>query len=289
MDSKLQAGYEECRRIMQAHGKSYYFATSFFPRKQRQAIYALYALVRQPDDIVDNPQGKTPQQLRQELDEWIIRFYNSLQNPTGVTVPLYAAITTTYREYEFPLEWAQSFFRSMHSDVNVHTYQTYQDLEQYMYGSAGVVGYFMAALIGLRDEQSLEYAKRLGYACQLTNFLRDIQMDYKELGRIYIPLEDMKRFGLSEVDIAQEQFTSQFRELMLFEVRRAENLYREVDAYLRSLHKKRGKTPFLIASNLYRAIHGELAKQDYNPFLGRASTSYSKKLFLTARTVLTSR
>lgn len=283
LNSQLTEGYEACRQIMQRSGKSYYFATSlFFDVWMKRSTWALYAFFRIPDDIVDEQPDKTPEQLTTEL-ELFAQGWRDAFHQEHISDPKLAAIVNTFKRTQIPLAEAESFLHSMAMDVHKKRYATYEELEEYMYGSAGVVGYMMARVIGFSDPRALAYAKVLGYAMQLTNFLRDIDADYQELGRIYMPLEELAAYGLSEQDIAQRRWSPQFQKFMEFQIKRAGELYAEGNKCLPLLSRE-GRFAYQMASVLYGRILTKLQQQGCNPFAGRASTSLAEKMWLLVKT-----
>lgn len=283
MDLNLQEGYEACRKIMKASGKSYYFATSLFGDVwMKRFTWALYAFFRIPDDIVDEQLDKAPEVLDVELSDFAQSWRTALAAGTSNNAKM-AAIVDTFKRCAIPAEYGESFLRSMALDIRKKQYATYTDLEEYMYGSAGTVGIMMAMVIGYEDPQAPEYAKTLGYAMQLTNFLRDIDKDYQELGRIYMPQDELARFNLSHADIANRMWSEDFKAFMEFQVSRAWSLYEDGNKCLPLLNPK-GRFAYKMASVLYSRILTKLAQQDFNPFVGRASTSFGEKLWLLLKT-----
>jgi phytoene synthase len=167
----------------------------------------------------------------------------------------------------------------MIQDITVSRYATYAELEEYMYGSAAVVGIMMSYVIGFKDEGTLERAKALGEAMQLTNFLRDIQEDYRDRGRIYVPLEDLARFGVSEDDFREQKMSPEFIELMRFEIDRARKLYAYAEPGIAELAPS-GRFAIRLASRVYAAILIKIEQAGYNVFLGRVKTTKFEKLTL---------
>lgn len=285
MNQTLAAGYEACRNIMRVHGKSYYFATSLFGDVwMKRSTWALYAFFRIPDDIVDEHTERGADIMTRELDAYISEWRTAMQRGSSPDVRMHA-IVDTFQRLDIPKEYGESFLDSMRADITKSRYATYAELENYMYGSAGVVGYMMAYVIGFADAQALEYSKTLGYAMQLTNFLRDLDADFAQLGRVYMPEDELARFGLSVEDIAQKNWSPQFREFMKFQVTRTWTLYEEGNKCLSLLNPK-GRFAYRMASVLYSRILNKLEQQDYNPFVGRVSTSLGEKIYLLCKTRL---
>lgn len=274
----------QARSILRQHGKSYYFSTCLFPRELQEATWAVYAFVRLPDEIVDNSPQDTPddlrrirQQLLSFLDEWR-QAYKTGQSEH----PILRVTAETWHRYSIPYEYSEDFMRAMIQDTEKTDYATYAELEAYMYGSAAVIGLMMSHLVGFEGAHTLEHAKKLGYAMQLTNFLRDIDEDFQTRNRVYMPADEMAQFGLSRDDIAACRFSPQFREFMQFQAKRAHQLYEDANPGIAQLNKE-GRFAVAMASTLYRAILGKLEQQDFNPFAKRASTSFPHKLVLMSQ------
>lgn len=276
--------FEACRLINKKYGKSYYFATYFFPRDLKQATYSLYAFFRLPDEIVDSQGLKKSDLVMNELQSFK-QEWKSAYNTGKTDNPVLRATAFTFKKYNIPFEYSEVFLDSMIQDVDTNRYATYKDLEGYMYGSAAVVGIMMSYVIGFSDKQALIYAEKLGYAMQITNFLRDIKEDYKERNRIYMPQQDLSRFGLTESDIAQERMSENFINFMKFQIDRARILYEEADKGIAML-SKRGRFAVRIASVLYGNILYEIEKQEYNIYKKRARVSFGKKIYLVIKTIL---
>ena len=172
-------------------------------------------------------------------------------------------------------------------DVQNTRYETFDDLYVFCYRVAGVVGLMMTYVLGYKDKAAFEYAENLGIAMQLTNILRDIQED-KEMGRIYLPLEDLRRYGVTEEDIIEERKSVQLRRMVKFQVQRAHRYYEEADKGIVMLHRK-SQFAILSASKIYRGILLKIEARDYNPFLGRVFVSQMKKVAILIREVLRTR
>lgn len=277
--------YQEAKAITKKYGTSYYFATRFFPDEMRYATYALYAFFRLPDEIVDNPAGdKTPAELSQELEEWHEKWrqaYKTEDTDSGIL----NITAETFKKFDIPYQYSEDFLKAMKQDITKERYQTYQELEDYMYGSAAVVGLMMSHVIGFSDKKALEYAEKLGYAMQLTNFLRDIREDYELRGRIYMPLDEMARYTLGEEDIKNHVVDDRFTPFMKFQVERTRELYTEADKGIKYLNPD-GRFAVIMARTLYSAILGKIEEQDYDVYSKRARTSKREKVYLLGKQVL---
>ena len=272
------ADLEEARRLHKKHGTSYYFATAFFPRHLREATFALYAFFRVPDELVDNPDSGDP---RRALEDWRGDWRRAYR--TGEAEhPVLRATAHVFHRYEIPYEHSEAFLSAMFRDLDDTRYPTYADLENYMYGSAAVVGLMMSHVIGFSDPSALPFAEKLGHAMQLTNFLRDIDEDFSQRGRIYLPLDEMARFNVSPEQIAERRFDRNFEALMRGQAARAHRLYDEAAPGIPLLHPD-GQRAVRVAATLYRAILTKLEAQGFDPFAGRARTSAVEKAVLAAR------
>jgi 15-cis-phytoene synthase len=275
-----EADFEAARRLQKKHGTSYYFATCLFPKELRQATFALYAFFRVPDEFVDNPTAADSG--RRQLERWRSDWERTYQSGGSGDDPVLRATAHVFQKYQIPYGYSESFLDAMERDLSDDTYEDYAALERYMYGSAAVVGLMMSHVIGFSDPRALAYAEKLGYAMQLTNFLRDIDEDFSARGRVYLPKDELARFGVSRQNIQDRAFDPDFRALMQFQIDRAYRLYEESAAGIALLNPD-GRFAVRTASALYREILVKLGQQENNPFLGRARTSTLEKTRLTAR------
>lgn len=284
MDARLKAALAACRQIQKKHGRSYYFATLFLPARMRLATFALYAFFRVPDEIVDNPQVKSEDEVKTRLLAWRDKWRQAWRDQAS-NEPVLLAAAWVFRKYNIPYRLSEDFLAAMVQDTEKKEYQTYAELEKYMYGSAGVVGMMMCYVIGFSDPQALELAQKVGRAMQLTNFLRDIDEDYARRGRIYLPTEELARFGLSLQDIIQKNFSPDFSRFMDFQIARARKLYSTGLNGLEYLAPP-GRLAVRTAAVLYGAILDKIKKQGNNVFAGRAHTGLAEKLWLFLTRVL---
>jgi 15-cis-phytoene synthase len=276
----LEECYEFCRAVQKAHSRTYHFSTRLFPPEIRRHVHALYAFTRHADEIVDDPKKGASAEARLEALEAFEAGTMAALVGEEVEDPILRAFTNTARECGIGQNHLKSFMRSMKMDIYVRRYPTYEDLKEYMYGSAAVVGLMMCRVIGVEAEEALPHAEALGEAMQLTNFLRDVREDW-ERGRVYLPLADLKRFGYSEEDLGTGRVNETFVELMRFEIERARMLYLIADQGMH--HIPRGlRYPILVARHLYAAILERIEELDYDVFSGRAGTSFAEKLRVAA-------
>jgi phytoene synthase len=280
----LAEGFRKCQEITRKFGTSYYFATQFFPREVRRAIYAVYAFARIPDEFVDNPDQTDLEQSRRQIEEFRQEWRQAMEEK-GSSDAILAAIAATFHKYRIPLEEGEAFFDSMLQDTEKMTYADYAELEKYMYGSAGVIGLMVTRIVGYSSDEAFKHALQLGYAFQLTNFLRDIREDWDVRRRVYIPQDELQKFGLSNEDIADHRYGEKFIALMKFQIERNREIYRESQKGIPML-SARGRTAVKIAYVLYAGILTEIEKLDHNVFRQRARTGFGRKLKLAAKALL---
>lgn len=283
-DHKLQAAFRHCRDIHKRHGKSYYFATRFFPKALRQATWALYAWMRLPDDIVDLAGEKSIAEVTAELNQWGADWKQAYETKTSDN-PVLLASQYVFHTYDIPYSYAEAFLSAMRQDLTKTRYATYKDLEEYMYGSAGVVGLMMSHIVGYKNKETLEHAKQNGYAMQLTNFLRDVKEDLEDRNRIYLPQEELTRFEITEADLRSGEMTEKMYQFIRFQIDRADNLYEKSWPAITNLGKS-GRLPVRLASVLYRQILRKIEKQDLNVFIKRARTSTLEKIISASKVIM---
>ena len=224
-DPILREYYRHCRRIHRRHDPTYYWATRRLPGEVRPAVHAVYAFVRVTDEIVDGPRRpKDPAARRAALDRWELMLGDALRGAGGHAHPVVAALADAGYRHRLPLGELGLYFDSMRKDAEPVRVQTWNELERYMQGSAGSVGRILAALLGVPAERRDEFAS-LALAFQLTNFVRDVREDW-DLDRVYLPAEDLQRFGVSVDQIERRDLTPGFRRLVALEVERARSLFR---------------------------------------------------------------
>lgn len=273
------ATIEKARRIEKRHGTSYYLATLFLPREYREAVFVLYAFVRIPDEIVDNPapDSDSAAELSNWKHDWI-QCYD-----TGVTKrSILKATREVFLRYRIPLSVSIEFIDAMILDLTKTRYHSYEELQSYMRGSAQVVGVMLTYVFGFRDERAFPHAEALGEAMQMTNFLRDIREDYDKRGRIYLPMNEMTDHGVTEDMIKHHATTPEFIALMKQQIARARALYSEAEPGVALLSPK-ARRAVMLASRFYSAILDQIERQQYDVFTQRARVSTLRKCIIIFR------
>ena len=276
----LVAAYEHCRKIAAHYGKTYYFSTGYFPATVRPAVHALYAWVRYPDEWVDNPNGLSVAEQADKLRQWRDATADAIK--TGASDhPVLAAWADSARRYEVPAQLMRDFLGAMEMDLTVSRYATFDDLQKYTYGSASVVGLIMCRVVGCDTPAAMPHASALGLGMQLTNFLRDVGEDYRTRGRIYLPQDDMKRFGVTDDDIRRGVVTEDIVALLKFEIERTREIYAYADAGVCYLPRY-AQLPVRLARILYSRILDKIETNGYDVFTKRACVPTWEKLVTLA-------
>lgn len=270
---------EYCQEKASSSGSSFYYSFLFLSKPRRRAITALYAFCREVDDVVDD--NRTPEVGRAKLQWWKEEVERLYQNKPQH--PISRALQTPISEYDLPQEYFLEIIDGMEMDLEQQRYATFKELSLYCYRVASVVGLLSAEIFGYRDRHTLKYARDLGMAFQLTNILRDVGEDARR-GRIYLPLEDLQRFGVQEQDLLQGRETPEFYQLMVFEAERAREFYRRAHDTLPDTDR-RSQRAGLIMSAIYQRQLDELEKDGFHTLTRRISLTPLAKLWLAAKTV----
>lgn len=274
----MLSSYKTARSMIKKYGRGFYRATLLFPRPIREATWIYYQFVRTADEFVDNSEVADHRgALLRFEEEWH-------KAETGEsTTPFFNEYKDILKHYSIPHKYNESFFKAMEQDLTVSRYATYKDLEDYIYGSATVVGYTMSHIIGYKDG-ALPYAKALAEAFQIINFLRDIKEDYDERGRIYIPQEDMARFSVTEDHIKNSVVDEKWISLLKFEIRRSRELYEKGISGISYLHKD-GRRAVYAAALIYSNILNRIEKNGYDIFSERITISPFRKTVLLFKAI----
>lgn len=267
-DHELAQSYAHCRRVTRQASKSFSLAARLLPAPKRRAIEALYAFARTSDDLVDEHHDPTS-----ALETWIAQVQGTLAGDD----PLLPAWADVAQRYTLPSGLTKELLAGVGMDLSIKRYATFSDLQLYCYRVASVVGLLSMHIIGFTPGAE-SYAIQLGIALQLTNILRDVGEDAAR-GRIYLPLEDLERFGVREDDILAGVRSESFQALMCWEIARAEALYQASWPGIAMLHRD-GQMAVAAAALLYRAILPKIAANGYDVFTRRACVPRREKLLL---------
>jgi phytoene synthase len=269
---------EYCEQKAAASGSSFYYSFLFLPPPRRRAITALYAFCREVDDVVDEC---TDAQLAQTKLAWwrdeIARlFAGQPQHPVA------RALQPALAPYGISAERLNEIVTGMEMDLTQTRYLDYQGLQRYCYHVAGVVGLLAAGIFGYSNPRTLEYAQTLGSAFQLTNIIRDVGDDARR-NRIYLPMDELRSFGVPASDILSGKHSEAFVTLMEFQYRRAVALYDEAMGLLPP-EDKRAQRPGLIMAAIYRALLEEIERERFQVLAHRTSLTPVRKLWIAWKT-----
>ena len=274
--SDLRESYAECKRLNSLHGKTYYLATLLLPKTKRPFVHALYGFARYADEIVDDLNSTLSEVEKAEaLQQWSDQILKDLVGGKSSDL-IGAALIDTVTRFDIPLKYFEAFIHSMKMDLSVTEYKTYEDLMEYVYGSAAVIGLQMVPILGPLSPEAYECAEKLGIAFQLANFIRDVSEDL-DRGRVYLPLDELARFGVTRSDLEKKILTPEIVNVLKFNIERVRKLQREAAPGIEMLEKS-SRACIEAASELYCGIVDEVEAIDYQIFKTRAKTSTWRRI-----------
>jgi phytoene synthase len=274
--------YAECGRVMLRASKNYSFASRFLPRSKRPPVAALYAFLRVGDDRVDVTHQGFASAL-EAIADWECLYWRAFETG-GSDHPVMRAYLSTAQSFGIPSAVMTPYFRAMREDLTITRFSTFDDLLHYMEGSALTVGRAMTYILGVRTPftiaDTLPHADSLSIAMQLSNFWRDIGEDWR-IGRVYLPQEDLARFGVTESDLAASRVTPGMVRLLEFEFERTEAYYRHARAGIPRLQT--GRWGVMSGLEIYRAILTGIRRNGYDVFTRRAGATRRQKISLALK------
>jgi 15-cis-phytoene synthase len=292
---QLQMAYSVCRGITRTAAKNFYYAFLVLPRRKREALCAVYAFMRRCDDIADD-ESLSLAERRQKLDAWVDALHHAQQGePTDD--PILLALTDAQRRYTIPAGLLDELAQGTAMDVEgaaekseasaesasgpaVH-YNTFEELRQYCYRVASVVGLVCIHVFGYRDPEAEPLAERCGLAFQLTNIIRDVKED-ASMGRVYIPEEDLARFGLTVSELMNSLDVARLRPVLAFEAERARECYGAGDELIPYISED-SQPALWVLVNIYRRLLDKVAAKQYDVFTEKVALSRWEKLQVLAK------
>ena len=275
-DPDLRASYAECKRLNALHGKTYFLATLLLPKAKRPFVHALYGFARYADEIVDDLASElSVEEKAQALSTWGNTVLADLKKGTSVD-HVGRALIDTVKRFDIPHEHFEAFLHSMTMDLTVQEYETYEDLLEYVYGSAAVIGLEMVPILGPLHNDAYEAAKKLGIAFQLANFIRDVDEDL-DRGRVYLPIKELAQFGVTREMLEERVLTPEIIEALKFQIARVRQLQAEAAPGIAMLEAT-SRPCIQAASVLYCGIVDEVEKIGYDIFNQRAKTSTARRI-----------
>ena len=272
---------EYCQSRAAQSGSSFYYSFLFLPQEKRRAITALYAYCREVDDVVD--ECSDADLARAKLAWWRKEIAGTFAG--AAQHPVAKALIPVVRQFELPQARFHEIIDGMAMDLQYNRYPDFATLQSYCYRVAGAVGLMAAQIFGYRDPATLRYAENLGTAFQLTNIIRDVGEDARR-GRVYLPLDELARFGVAASDIVHLRETDSFRQLIEFQIDRARDYYQRAFADLPPQDRK-AQRPGLVMAAIYRTVLDEIHAGGCKVLNQRTSLTPLRKLWIAWRTWLT--
>jgi phytoene synthase len=297
---QLAMAYSVCRGITRSNAKNFYYAFLVLPRHKHEALCAVYAFMRRCDDIADDPTHPV-QERHQKLDIWLDSFHR-VQQGSPTDDPILLALTDAQRRYLIPAGLLDELAHGTAMDVenvpgeedepgfarDIPTlqvqYKTFDDLRQYCYRVASVVGLVCIHIFGYRDPAAETLAEHCGLAFQLTNIIRDVKED-AALGRVYLPEEDLARFHISPMELLTTPDAARFRPLLAMEADRAREFYGAGDELIPYVSED-SQPALWVLVNIYRSLLEKIAARQFDVFSSKVSLTVSEKLRILAKGVL---
>ena len=278
VSQSLEQSYDLCRRIARRTAKNFYYSFLVMPRSKRDAMCAIYAFMRRSDDIADSAANSAV--ALEGLRQWRAQVDAALTRGEFAD-PILPALADTVRRYQISPRHFHELLDGTEMDQCVTRYETFDDLYKYCYHVASAVGLVVLPIFGYTDKAALAPAEACGIAFQLTNILRDVKED-AQMGRVYLPREDLRHFGIEEDDILNSRVTSQFIELMKFEAARAHEYYRKAEPLLGLIHPD-SRGALAVMMGIYGGILRKIEKRNYAVFDERIRFSAAEKLWIVLK------
>jgi phytoene synthase len=292
--SQLKMAYSVCRSIARAAAKNFYYGFAVLPHKKRNALSAVYAFMRRCDDIADD-NSLSRDERHNRLAEWLDKMHRALAGqPTDD--PVLMALTDAQRRFQIPIGLLDQLAFGTATDLDynhesssaatlVARYQTFEELRQYCYGVASVVGLVCIKIFGYRDPAAESLAERCGLAFQLTNIIRDVKEDVG-MGRVYFPQEDLVQCGLSAADLAAPQVdVARIRPLLALEADRAREYYRSGEELI-PLVNEDSQPALWVLITIYHRLLEKIAANQYDVFGERVRLTVAEKLTVLGKGTL---
>jgi len=275
MTDSLAASYAQCRRFSKQSGSNFLLSFWFLPREKRQAMYALYAFFRHTDDLAD--EAGTDQLAH--LQAWRTQFHSAMQG--DFTDPRLPALADTICRYEIPEKYFLESIEGVETDLTRTRFADFDELHQYCYQVASAIGLSCLPVWGVRPDFDRDAAVAAGVAFQLTNILRDIHEDAQR-GRIYLPLEDLRQFEVTEASLLAGQLSPGLEPLMRFEIERAEKLFTKAKDLRKDLHPD-GRRIFEAMTETYHNLLKQIARAPADVLQRKIQVGSWRKMKLFAR------
>ncbi len=277
IEPDVAAAYHYCRDLTRREAKNFYFGFISLPSEKRHAIYAAYAFSRECDD--DSDAEGSVETKRAAIERTRIRLDEAYEG--GNTEPVLLALHDAVTRFSIPKEHFQELLAGVEMDLDINRYATFDELRQYCYRVASTIGLICLQIFGYKDQRATEYATDLGLALQLTNIMRDVRED-ADRGRIYLPLDELLRFGYSEEDLFSHTYNDKFQQLMAFQAQRARKYFASGTRLL-PLLDVRARACTATMGGIYWEILQRIQAANYAVLETRVSLSATEKLGLVGK------
>ncbi|HTP33254.1 MAG TPA: phytoene/squalene synthase family protein [Candidatus Acidoferrales bacterium] len=274
----VEQSYRYCLKVARTRAKNFYYSFVLLSRQQRKAMCAIYAFMRYCDDLSDEPGAS-----RAAVERWRNELEEALEGRFSEH-PVWPAFHHTVRRFGIPREYFRQMIDGIASDLEPRRIETFDELYGYCYRVASVVGLTIIHIFGFDTRSALPLAEKCGVAFQLTNILRDIRED-AERGRIYIPAEDLRRFGVTADDLRAGRRDEPFLRLMRFEAARARSYYSESAPLLELIHP-RSRSSLLALISIYSRLLERIEGRNYDVFSSRVRLSLFEKSWIVVRAMV---
>jgi 15-cis-phytoene synthase len=278
-EADVAEAYEYCRQVSWKHAKTFYFATHFLPADKRHSVYAVYALCRYVDDLVDKSdegkKGLTKEKIITLISKWQQDIHDCY-NGAVLEHPIMIAWHDALKRHPIPKNLPLELIEGVCMDLKQVRYETFESLYVYCYKVASVVGLMTSEIFHYKNPKALDHAIELGIAMQLTNILRDVGEDAQK-GRIYLPKEDLERFAYREEDLFAGVINENFIQLMQFQIERAREYYRRAETGIAMLDSD-SQMAVRVSHHNYNRILKRIEQNKYDVFSQRAFVSAPRKL-----------
>lgn len=279
--TELEASYRHCERVARRRARNFYYSFLALPRPKRRAMCALYAFMRECDDLSDGERAS-----REALAQWRQQLEEALAGGTPPH-PLWPAFADTLRRYRIPHECLFGMIEGVASDLEPRRFETFDELYRYCYLVASVVGIATIHVFGFSDPRAPQLAERCGIAFQLTNILRDVGEDARN-GRVYLPREDMERFGVTESMLAAPAVSAELRRLLAFEAARARACYEEAEPLIGMVDADSRHALWALVE-IYRRLLARIEQRGYEVLASRVRLPAIEKTAIAVRAMLARR
>jgi len=276
----LEGSYRYCRQVARSRAKNFYYSFLLLQKPQRDAMCAIYAFMRHCDDLSDNPANSNRAKLRESIALWRLELDRALAGEPGEN-PIWPAFADSVRRYAIPHRFFHEMIDGITSDLEPQRIETWDELYHYCYQVASVVGLTVIHIFGFGSIRALLLAEKCGIAFQLTNILRDVRED-AEMGRVYLPAEDLTRFGVTADQLRSGTEDDNFRRLMGFEASRARTYYEE-SAPLESLIDPKSRRSLWALRQIYLTLLARLERANYAVLERRINVPTRTKIALLLR------